>query len=89
VQKLIRGKLLMALQVFLAATLRKYFQGYDGAVGLSLEVSPGATVLDVARELAIPEEEVKLIMVNGIGSKWSTVLRGDERVAFFPPVGGG
>jgi molybdopterin converting factor small subunit len=89
VQKLIKGKWLMALQVFLAATLRKYSQGYDGAVGIRMEVKPGATVLDVARELTIPEEEVKLIMVNGIGSKWNTVLSGDERVAFFPPVGGG
>lgn len=79
----------MALQVFLAANLRQYVQGYDGAVGLKVEVDPGATVLDVARALAIPEEEVKLIMVDGIGSKWDTVLKGDERVAFFPPVGGG
>jgi len=79
----------MALQVFLAATLRKYLPGYDAGPGHAMEVPPGAVVRDVARQLGIPEEEVKLIMVNGIGSKWETPLQGDERVALFPPVGGG
>lgn len=79
----------MALKVFVAATLRKYLPGYDAGVGHDLEVAPGAMVRDVARLLGIPEEEVKLIMVNGIGSGWETILRGDERVALFPPVGGG
>jgi sulfur-carrier protein len=32
---------------------------------------------------------VRLIMVNGIASKWDAALKGDERVALFPPVGGG
>ncbi len=79
----------MPIQIMLAANLRKYVPRYDGAVGHSLEIEPGATVLDVAQKLGIPPEEVKLIMVNGIGSRWETVLRGDERVALFPPVGGG
>ncbi|GLI34476.1 MoaD/ThiS family protein [Desulforhabdus amnigena] len=79
----------MALKVLLAATLRKHVPGYDGAVGHEMEVPPGATVRDVARQLGIPEDEVKLIMVDGIGCKWETVLKGDERVALFPPVGGG
>ncbi len=79
----------MALQVLLAATLRRYIPGYDAATGYFLELGPGATVHEVAAYLGIPEDEVKLIMVNGIGSQWDTVLRGDERVALFPPVGGG
>jgi len=79
----------MALKVFLAATLRKYVRGYDGAVGLDLEIPPGSTVADAARLLGIPREDVKLIMVNGRGSKWDTVLQGDERLGLFPPVGGG
>jgi sulfur carrier protein ThiS len=79
----------MALKVFLAATLRKYIPGYDGAVGHDLEIPPGSTVADAARLLGIPEGDVKLIMVNGIGSRWETVLQGDERLGLFPPVGGG
>lgn len=79
----------MALQVFLAATLRKYVADYNPATGLEVTAKSGATVQDVARLLKIPEEEVKLIMVNGIGAAWETTLAGNERVAFFPPVGGG
>jgi len=79
----------MGLQIFLSATLRKYLQPYDPATGHNLAVPPGATVREVARLLAIPEEEVKLIMVNGISVGWDVKLSGNERVAFFPPVGGG
>ena len=79
----------MALKVFLAATLRKYVEGYDGAVGHDLEIAPESTVADAAHLLGIPLEEVKLIMVNGRGSKWDTTLQGDERLGLFPPVGGG
>lgn len=79
----------MALKVLLAATLRKYIADYDAATGYALEVEHGASVRDVAVSLGIPEEEIKIIMVNGIGSKLETILQGNERVAFFPPVGGG
>lgn len=79
----------MALRVFLAATLRKYVSGYDGATGHPLELKPGSTVADAAALLGIPKEEVKLIMVEGKGAGWDTVLKGDERLGLFPPVGGG
>jgi molybdopterin synthase sulfur carrier subunit len=79
----------MPLTILLAATLRKYVPGYDAAVGHEMEIAHGISVRDVAHRLLIPAEEVKLIMVNGIHADWETVLKGNERVAFFPPVGGG
>lgn len=79
----------MPIRLMLAANLRKYVPGYDGSTGHELEVAPGSTVRDIARLISMPEEEVKLIMVNGIGSEWETVLTGNERVALFPAVGGG
>ena len=79
----------MPLTILLAATLRKYVPGYDPAVGYELEVVPGTSIRRVAHMLAIPQQEVKLIMVNGIHEDWDTVLQGSERVALFPPVGGG
>lgn len=79
----------MALKVLLAATLRKHIPGYDSGTGHSLEVPPGTTVRMVAERLEIPLDEVRIIMVDGVGSSWDTALKGDERVAFFPPVGGG
>lgn len=79
----------MALQVLLAATLRQYVPGYDPLTGLNVTMPSGITVGELADRLALPREDVKLIMVNGIAASWDTVLKGDERVAFFPPVGGG
>jgi sulfur-carrier protein len=79
----------MPLTILLAATLRKYIPGYDPAVGCELEIDPGTSIRQLARLLLIPEQEVKLIMVNGIHEDWDTVLQGSERVALFPPVGGG
>lgn len=79
----------MPLQIMLAANLRRYIPTYDPATGYSLEVEPGTDIRSVADQLGIPGEEVKLIMVNGIGAKWETVLQGNERLALFPPVGGG
>jgi len=79
----------MALQVLLAASLRKYFPDYDHAIGLKIDIKPGLTVAELASDLKLPANEIKLIMVNGLAAKWTTVLHGDERVALFPPVGGG
>ena len=79
----------MPLTVLLAATLRKYLPGYDAAIGHAMPIDPGTSVRDVARSLLIPEEEVKLIMVNGIHADWDTVLKENDRLALFPPVGGG
>jgi sulfur-carrier protein len=79
----------MPLTVLLAATLRKYISGYDAASGHAMAIDQGTSVREVARLLAIPEPEVKLIMVNGAHADWETVLTGEERLALFPPVGGG
>lgn len=79
----------MAIQVILAATLRKYVPGYNAESGYAVAVEAGSTIRDLAGRLGIPEDEVKLIMVDGLGAKWEKPLNGDERVALFPPVGGG
>lgn len=49
----------------------------------------GATPKDILQRLNISEEEVAIIMINGIGSKLDMVLIENDRVGIFPPVGGG
>lgn len=75
--------------VLLAANLRKYVPGYDSATGHLVEIASETSVGKLSDQLGIPHEEVKLIMVNGLSADWDTALQGDERVALFPPVGGG
>jgi len=79
----------MALRLILAATLRKYVSGYNGETGYEVSVEPESTVLDLCRQLQIPEKEVKLIMIEGVAAGLDSVLTGNERVALFPPIGGG
>jgi molybdopterin converting factor small subunit len=79
----------MALKVLLAATLRRCVPDYDAATGVALEVTPGECVRDVAARLLLPLDDVRVIMVNGVAASWETPLQVDDRVAFFPAVGGG
>jgi molybdopterin converting factor small subunit len=52
-------------------------------------IEPGLTVRDLALCLGVPLESAKLIFINGQKCDLSAVLSGGERVAIFPPVGGG
>jgi sulfur carrier protein ThiS len=79
----------MPVQVFLAATLRRFIPDYNPEKGISVSIEPGETVARIIELLGIPKEEVKIVMVNGVHASLDHQLSGDERVAFFPPVGGG
>ncbi len=46
-------------------------------------------VLDLLNELGIKEEEVALIIVNGIHSNVDRKLEEGDTLALFPPVAGG
>ena len=80
---------MMALQVFLSSTLRKYISDYESSKGIRVERATGMTVGDLCRQLKIPQEKIKIIMIDGRGAGFNKPLNGDERVALFPPVGGG
>jgi len=43
----------------------------------------------VCRKINIPVEKIKVIMINGKSESFDYILKGDERVGLFPPVGGG
>ncbi len=79
----------LAIKLMLAATLRKYVPNYRGETGYEVQINPGSTVRDLARGISIPEDEVKLIMIDGLAADWDDALTGNERVALFPPIGGG
>ena len=52
-------------------------------------VPEGATVHDVIRALSVPEEDAKLIFINGRKAEFDTPLKSGDRLGIFPPVGGG
>ena len=77
--------------VKISSTLRKYVPGYAPEKGLDVQLpdEPPLRAADLAARLNLPLEEIKFVMINGRAVKMDTVLAPDDRVAFFPAVGGG
>jgi molybdopterin synthase sulfur carrier subunit len=80
---------IMALTLFLSTTLRKYLPGYDPLKGWDVALEAPISVAELCRRFGIPADQVKIVMVNGKHVSRDQMLRGDERVALFPAVGGG
>ncbi|MDQ7032117.1 MAG: MoaD/ThiS family protein [Desulfonauticus sp.] len=57
--------------------------------GGKIDYRPGLTVRDVLKMLDIPEEEVKVVFVNGEYKDLDTSLQDGDRLGLFPAVGGG
>lgn len=73
------------ISIRLFATLSRY----TPASADNFPVEPGIKVNDMLRRLGVPENEVKLIFINGKKGEPTSTLQGGERVGIFPPVGGG
>lgn len=72
------------IEVRVFATLR---QGRDKVTMLPPEGI--ATAADILSLLAIPAEEVSILLINGFHRKPETPVKDGDIVALFPPVGGG
>jgi len=79
----------MAILVKLSASLQTKVEGYDRLSGLSLPAVAGESVRDLLARLGIPPKEVKIVMLNGLAAPLDAPVKDGDRVAFFPPVGGG
>ncbi len=62
---------------------------YTPDLGDSYPIEPGTTIRLLIEQLGVPEDDVKLIFIDGVKSEITSVLTGGERVGIFPPVGGG
>ena len=75
----------MQVTVKLHASLRPYGRS-DANNGLfPLETAEKATVREVIRELGIPPEKVRMILLNGGGVDSDSILSNGDRIALFPP----
>ncbi|MBU0768960.1 MAG: MoaD/ThiS family protein [Proteobacteria bacterium] len=73
------------ITINLFATLKKFTPVSSG----SYPVKPGITVKKLLEELCVPEDEVRLVFINGVKHDLASILKGGERVGIFPAVGGG
>lgn len=54
-----------------------------------IEVQEGTTILSIIESLNIDENEVSIILLNGIDGSSNRQLKDGDILALFPPVGGG
>ncbi len=79
----------MSIKILLSSTLRKYVASYDPLTGFETTVEGPISLKALCEILKIPAESVKIAMVNGRRVGMDHVVDRDDRVALFPPVGGG
>jgi len=78
----------MKIRIKLFADLR-HLDPTGGGGDFSLDVDPGSTVGQVLDGLAIPPGKPRILLVNGLHAKRSSVLAEGATLAVFPPVAGG
>ncbi|HIC85705.1 MAG TPA: thiamine biosynthesis protein ThiS [Desulfobacterales bacterium] len=78
-----------SVRVFLSATLRSFIEGYDAFSGLEIPIGEPITITQLCQKIGIPWERVKIAMVDGKKVAANHMVKGGERVALFPAVGGG
>ncbi len=78
----------MIVYVKLYATLRPRFPELGIGEEAAVELPAGATVADLISQLALPDL-AKVVFVNHAVRVGEHLLQEGDRVAIFPPVGGG
>ena len=79
----------MPIKVFLSSTLRRSVSGYDPVKGINLTESREITVKDLCKKINVPVNNVKIVIIDGKIESTDYILKGNERVGLFPPLGGG
>lgn len=80
----------MRVELRLFATLTRYRGDSASAEPFDVSLPDGASLGDLLQKLAIPSEEVHLVMIDGrIVHGRGVRLVGGSRIGLFPPVGGG
>jgi sulfur carrier protein ThiS len=79
----------MKIELNLYATLARYLPEGVKAAGNIIEVQEGMTVGDLMRQMNVPDDQVKLVFINGSHAGRDSVLEDGCRLGVFPPVGGG
>ncbi|MDY6853225.1 MAG: MoaD/ThiS family protein [Thermodesulfobacteriota bacterium] len=73
------------IQLRLFASLRSF----SPADSDNFTVSHGETIESILKRLDIPQDEVSLIIIDGVRKDITSRLEGGERVGIFPLIGGG
>ena len=79
----------MRVRVKLFATLRRFAGNAMPGVPFEVELAEAITLRDLLGQLKIPAEEAKITFVNGIIQDLDYVIKNEDEIGIFPPIGGG
>ncbi len=77
------------VNVRLFATLRRFYPDYDSEKGIDVEVEGGSTIEKLIRVLQLPENEARVILINGKSKMTTDTVEDGDRINIFTPLGGG
>ena len=79
----------MQVEVRVYSGLEKFVNGAKFGEAIYVDLNDAATGRTLIEKLGIPGEEIFTFMVNGLHKDLHAVLQDKDRIAMFPPVGGG
>jgi len=79
----------LKINVKLFANLRQYLPGAPIGEAVEIDVPEQYTLGELAAQLKLPPDEVKICFVNGIICELDQKLNAGDEVGIFPPIGGG
>jgi molybdopterin converting factor small subunit len=79
----------MKIEIRLFATLAPYARHPSVTPDGYLDMISPATVRNVVEHIALPEEKIKLVFINGVRASLDSPLEDGDRLGLFPPIGGG
>ncbi len=80
---------MIQVKVVLYASLSRYHPNQGGAAPFIVSMDENSTITQLLGKLGIPEKEIKQFFVKNRRQDGSYILEDGDRVAIFPPVGGG
>jgi len=80
----------MKIYVKVFATLRKKYPEINDLNPLEMTVKKGITITQLISKLGFEQEEVKIILINGLKSSLDDIVEEEGCIiSLFPAVGGG
>ena len=77
------------VNVRLFATLRRFYPDYDPEKGIDVKVEEGSKIEKLIRVLQLPENEARVILINGKSKMTTDTIKDGDRINIFTPLGGG
>jgi molybdopterin converting factor small subunit len=79
----------MNITLELKSGLKKYIKKPTNNNIIELNLKDNSRISDVVNQLSIPKEYIALVTINKKTSNLNSGLKDNDKVVFYPPIGGG